>query len=72
MSTVVKIIRDFKKAFKITPQRWLTKKRLELAHFQLAKKDKKARDIYLEIGFENLSHFSFAFKKQFGYSPSEL
>ncbi|WP_262696861.1 hypothetical protein [Chryseobacterium sp. 3008163] len=24
------------------------------------------------MGFENLSHFSFAFKKQFGYSPSEL
>lgn len=65
-------IRDFKKVFKVTPQRWLTKKRLELAHFQLTKKGKKAGDIYLEIGFENLSHFSFAFKKQFGYSPSEL
>jgi AraC-like DNA-binding protein len=65
-------IRDFKKAFKITPQRWLTRKRLELAHFYLSKKDKKAGEIYLEIGFENLSHFSFAFKKQFGYSPSEL
>jgi AraC-like DNA-binding protein len=65
-------IRDFKKAFKVTPQRWLTSKRLDLAHFQLSKKDKKAGDIYLEIGFENLSHFSFAFKKQFGYPPSEL
>lgn len=64
-------IRDFKKAFKITPQRWLIKKRLELAHFQLAKKDKKAGEVYLETGFENLSHFSFAFKKHFGYSPSE-
>lgn len=64
-------IRDFKKAFQLTPQRWLIKKRLELAHFQLAKKEKKAIDIYLETGFENLSHFSFAFKKHFGYSPSE-
>jgi AraC-like DNA-binding protein len=65
-------IRDFKKAFKITPQRWLTQKRLELAHFQLAKNDKKAIDIYLETGFENLSHFSFAFKKHFGYPPSDI
>ncbi len=65
-------IRDFKIAFKITPQRWLTGKRLELAHFQLAKNDKKAVDIYLETGFENLSHFSFAFKKRYGYSPSEM
>ncbi|CAH0142264.1 Exoenzyme S synthesis regulatory protein ExsA [Pedobacter sp. Bi27] len=65
-------IRDFKKAFKITPQRWLTIKRLELAHFQLSKKEKKATEIYLETGFENLSHFSFAFKKHFGYPPSEI
>lgn len=65
-------IRDFKKAFKITPQRWLIRKRLELAHLQLAGRGKKAVDVYLETGFENLSHFSFAFKKQFGYSPTEI
>jgi len=28
--------------------------------------------IGLETGFENLSHFSFAFKKQFGLTPTEL
>jgi AraC family transcriptional regulator, exoenzyme S synthesis regulatory protein ExsA len=64
--------RDFHKAFNITPQRWLTKKRLELAHYQLTEKNKKPVDIYYETGFENLSHFSFAFKKQFGHSPTEL
>lgn len=64
--------RDFHKAFNVTPQRWLTKKRLELAHYQLTEKNKKPVDIYFETGFENLSHFSFAFKKQFGYSPTEL
>lgn len=64
--------RDFHKAFNSTPQRWLTKKRLELAHYQLNEKNKKPVDIYYETGFENLSHFSFAFKKQFGYSPTEL
>lgn len=63
--------RDFFKAFNATPQRWLTKKRLELAHYQLAEKNKKAVDVCYETGFENLSHFSYAFKKQFGYSPTE-
>lgn len=64
--------RDFHKSFNSTPQRWLTKKRLELAYYQLTEKNKKPVDIYYETGFENLSHFSFAFKKQFGYSPTEL
>jgi AraC-like DNA-binding protein len=64
--------RDFSKAFNTTPQRWLTQKRLELAHYHLAEKKKKPVDICYEVGFENLSHFSFAFKKHYGYSPTEL
>jgi len=64
--------RDFKKAFYTTPQKWLTQKRLELAHYQLTEKKRKPADIYMEVGFENLSHFSYAFKKQFGYPPSLL
>lgn len=65
-------IRDFKKHFNATPQKWLTQKRLELAHYQLSEKRKKPVDVYLEVGFEDLSHFSYAFKKHFGYSPTEL
>lgn len=64
--------RDFSKVYNMTPQRWLTKKRLELAHFQIAEKGKKPVDVYYEVGFEDLSHFSFAFKKHFGYAPTEL
>ncbi|MGE9310528.1 helix-turn-helix domain-containing protein [Niabella sp. CJ426] len=64
--------RDFKKAFSTTPQRWLTQKRLDLAYYQLAEKKKKPLDVCYEVGFENLSHFSFAFKKQFGLAPSQL
>ena len=64
--------RDFKKTFNTTPQKWLIQKRLELAHYQLSEKKRKPADIYLEIGFENFSHFSFAFKKHYGYKPSEL
>ena len=64
--------RDFKKAFNTTPQTWLTQKRLELAHFQLMQKKRKPVEVYLETGFENLSHFSFAFKKHFGYAPTDI
>lgn len=64
--------RDFKKAFHTTPQKWLTQKRLELAHYQLTEKNRRPVDVYLEVGFENLSHFSYAFKKHFGYAPTEI
>lgn len=64
--------RDFHRIYNITPQRWLTQKRLELAHYQLAGQQRKPVEVYLETGFENLSHFSHAFKKQYGYSPAEL
>lgn len=64
--------RDFKKAFHTTPQKWIIQKRLELAHYQLSENKRKPVDVYVEAGFENLSHFSFAFKKHFGYSPNML
>jgi len=63
--------KDFQMAFKTSPGRWLTKKRLELAHYQIFEKRRRPSDVYLDVGFENLSHFSFAFKKQFGYNPTE-
>lgn len=63
--------RDFKRAFDTTPQKWLTRKRLDLAHYQIREKNRKPSEVYLETGFENLSHFGFAFKKQFGYAPTE-
>lgn len=64
--------RDFKKLFNTTPQKWLTDKRLELAYYQLAENKKKPTEIYLEVGFEDLSHFSFIFKKKYGVSPNQL
>jgi AraC-like DNA-binding protein len=43
-----------------------------LAYYQLTEKKKKPVEVYLEVGFEDLSHFSYAFKKQFGYTPTGL
>jgi len=64
--------RDFKKAFGTTPQKWLTQKRLELAHYQIREQNRRPSEVYAEVGFENLSHFTFAFKKYFSYSPTNI
>ncbi len=62
--------RDFEKVFNITPSRWLLQRRLQEAYYMIKEKRKAASDIYLELGFEDLSHFSFAFKKHYGVAPS--
>lgn len=64
--------RDFQKTFNSSPGEWLRKKRLDEAYFQISQQQLKPSMVYLEVGFENLSHFSFAFKKEFGKSPSDL
>lgn len=64
--------RDFKKISNLTPQKWLTKKRLETAYYKLKEEKKKVQDVYIEVGFKNPSHFSTAFKKQYGIPPTEV
>jgi len=62
--------RDFEKIFHESPSRWLQQRRLQEAYFQIKERKKKPSDVYLEVGFEDLSHFSFAFKKAYGVAPS--
>ena len=64
--------RDFQTIFRLTPGQWLTKKRLDEAYFLISDQARKPVEIYLDLGFEDLSHFSFAFKKQFGLSPGSF
>ncbi len=64
--------RDFKQVFNDTPSHWLVQKRLQEAYFLIDKKKQKPAKIYLELGFESLPHFSYAFKKRFGVAPTEL
>lgn len=64
--------RDFQKIFGMAPRQWLLEKRLGEARFLIEKKNKKPSDIYLDLGFESLSHFSHSFKKKFGKAPTEL
>ena len=64
--------KDFFQIFENTPSRWIIKKRLEEAKNLINDKGIKSTDVYLQVGFKNLSHFSTAFKKEFGISPSSL
>jgi AraC-like DNA-binding protein len=64
--------RDFQKTFGAPPRQWLQDKRLTEARYQIEKNNKKPSAIYLDLGFESLSHFSTAFKQKFGVAPTEL
>jgi AraC-like DNA-binding protein len=64
--------RDFEKLFQLSPSRWLVRRRLQEAYYQLKEQGKAPTEVYLEVGFEDLSHFSFAFKKMYGLAPSKI
>ncbi|MHA4808908.1 helix-turn-helix domain-containing protein [Flavitalea flava] len=61
--------RDFQKVYRLPPSQWLLNKRLIYAQKLLHTSDKAINDISFESGFENSTHFSRVFKKQFGAPP---
>ncbi|MDO3641219.1 AraC family transcriptional regulator [Mucilaginibacter sp. L3T2-6] len=63
--------RDFQKIFGVPPRHWLQERRLAEARHLIENKNKKPSAIYLDLGFESLSHFSHAFKKRYGRTPTE-
>jgi len=64
--------RDFGARFGMAPGKWLQQRRLEEAHRLLRTEGRKPSDVYLDVGFENFSHFSYSFKKTYGQPPSAL
>ena len=67
-----KLKHGFKALFGETVFGYLAKARLELAKRALEKGNQTATEIAFELGFSSLPHFSAAFKKQFGFSPSRF
>lgn len=63
--------RVFKRETGDTVWKRLTKFRVEKARDLLEHKENKVSDVYVRVGFNSLSYFSTAFKKNFGYSPQE-
>lgn len=64
--------REFTEQLGISPGRWLTEKRLELAKYLLQNTDKSVQEAATDSGFNNPSHFSRIFKEKYGVSPSKL
>ena len=65
-------IRMFKRVYGLTPHQYLTKERLNYAHYQIRNSQKTIGQICVDAGFENHSSFSRLFKSQFGAYPSAL
>lgn len=63
--------RDFKKISNLTPQKWIMQKRLTMAYERIKKGEEKIADVCFSVGFKNRSHFTTAFKKQFGFPPTQ-
>ena len=63
--------REFEKYYAESPIKWFQNKRLEYAHHLLNKEQKKSSEIYLEVGYENLSSFIQAYKSKYGITPKQ-
>ncbi len=64
--------RHFTNEYNKPPGKWLQDKRLQKAKELLQGGNLKPSDIYLDIGYNNLSNFSTAFKNKFGISPTDI
>ncbi|MCD5967740.1 helix-turn-helix domain-containing protein, partial [Riemerella anatipestifer] len=63
--------REFGKHYAETPMKWFQNKRLEYAHHLLYKEQKTPSEIYLEVGYKNLSSFIQAYKLKYGVTPKQ-
>jgi AraC-like DNA-binding protein len=61
--------REFKRVFTTTPNKWLISERLKKSRELLKNTNISVTDVSLEVGYENLSHFISAYKKQYGVTP---
>jgi AraC-like DNA-binding protein len=67
-----KLKSGFKKAFNTTVFDYLWNKKMEHAHTLLADYQQRPLEVANLVGYQYTNHFSTAFKKKFGYSPSAL
>lgn len=61
--------REFEKHYSESPIKWFQNKRLEFAHYLLQQEQKNPSEVYFEVGYENLSSFTQAYKLKYGVTP---
>jgi AraC-like DNA-binding protein len=64
--------KDFMDVYHVSPGRWIVKRRLKEALRLMRDQGEKPIDVFMKVGFKNLSHFSTAFKREYGASPSQF
>ena len=63
--------RKFENQYHSSPSKWFQEQRLEYAAMLLRNEQKRASDIYLDIGYDSLSNFIQAFKARYGQTPKQ-
>lgn len=63
--------RKFAELYKVSPAKYILEKKLDKSIHLLQFRTKQIAEIAYECGFETVSNFDKAFKRQFGKSPSE-
>jgi len=63
--------REFGKLYNKTPMKWFSEQRLNHVAFLLKTKNNRPIELYEAAGYENLSNFVQAFKKNFGMTPKQ-
>lgn len=66
-----KLKKGFKEVFNNTVFGYLTDYKMELARNELAQGQKTASELAYDLGYSSVQHFSNAFKKKFGMSPTK-
>ena len=61
--------RIFRAEYGCSPQQWLNEQRMNIA-LELLQSASTVKEVAYHLGFLQPSHFSRAFKRRFGYSPS--
>ena len=64
--------RDFAKLSHLSPMRWLVRRRLLAALDDIQSGKKSIAEAYRNSGCNNRSHFTTAFKREFGITPNEV
>jgi AraC-like DNA-binding protein len=70
-SSLATFKRKFTEFYKESPAKYILQKKLEKSIQLIRHKSKPISEIAYECGFETISNFDKAFKKQYGKSPSE-
>lgn len=68
----LKLKKGFKEMYNSTIHSYVLKLRMERANQLVKKQQLQVQEVAMELGYKKPSHFSAAFKKHFGFLPSEM